>query len=439
MINNNYFMNYNILVKKIKSKKFKVGVVGLGYVGLPLAMLFAKKGVNVVGFDIDKKKISLLKKNISYIERISNKDINLLNKKTILTSDFSNVRKCDVIVICVPTPLKNKKVPDLSFICNTFSSIKKFLNINQILILESTSYPGTTREEFVNKLSKKFKIGENFYIGFSSERINPGSNEKYLYKIPKVVSGSTAKCLKLVSAFYKLFFEKIVRANSLESAEFSKLLENTYRSINIGFVNEMKLIADKMNLDIFEIIKLAKTKPFGYKAYAPGPSIGGHCIAIDPFYLRWKADQYGINSKFINVATEINATINSFIEKKIITTLKKKNINVYKAKILVLGIAYKKNIDDLRESGSVKIIKSLLKKNIKNIWWSDPHIKLIKCFNNKINKRKTEIKPAILKKFDLVLLLTDHKKFNYNIIKKNSKLIIDCRGKYQLNSKIIRA
>jgi UDP-N-acetyl-D-glucosamine dehydrogenase len=432
-------MNYSILVKKIKSKKFKVAVVGLGYVGLPLAMLFAKKGVNVFGFDINKKKISLLKNNISYIERISNKDIKLLNKKTILTSDFKNIRKCDVIIICVPTPLKNRNLPDLSFINNTFSSIKNYLHINQILILESTSYPGTTREEFVNKLSKKFKIGRNFYIGFSSERINPGSNEKYLHKIPKVVGGSTDKCLKLVSSFYNLFFEKIVKASSLESAEFSKLLENTYRSVNIGFVNEMKLIADKMNLDIFEIIKLAKTKPFGYKAYAPGPSIGGHCIAIDPFYLYWKANQYGFNSKFIKVATKINSTINSFIEKKIIKTLKKKNINIYKAKILVLGIAYKKNIDDLRESGSVKIIKSLLRKNIKNIWWSDPHIKSTKCFDNKINKRKTEIKAEVLKKFDLILLLTDHKKFNYNLIEKNSKLIIDCRGKYQVDSKIIRA
>ena len=432
-------MSYKVLFEKIKSKKFMVGVIGLGYVGLPLAILFAKKGVNVCGFDINKKKIFLLKKNISYIERISTKDVKLLNKKTILTSDFGNIKKCDVIVVCVPTPLKSKKVPDLSFIHNTFSSIKNHLNTNQILILESTSYPGTTREEFVNKLSKKFKIGENFYIGFSSERINPGSNEKYLHKIPKVISGSTAKCLKLVSTFYNLFFEKTVKANSLESAEFSKLLENTYRSINIGFVNEMKLIADKMNLDIFEIIKLAKTKPFGYKAYAPGPSIGGHCIAVDPFYLSWKANQYGYNSKFIKVATKINSTINSFIEKKIITTLKKKNINIYKAKILVLGIAYKKNIDDLRESGSVNIIKSLLRKNIKNIWWSDPHIKSTKCFDNKINKRKTEIKAEILKKFDLVVLLTDHKKFNYNLIKKNSKLIIDCRGKYQLNSKIIRA
>jgi UDP-N-acetyl-D-glucosamine dehydrogenase len=432
-------MTFKSLKKKINSKKINVGIVGLGYVGLPLAILLAKKGVNVYGFDINKKKIKMLQNQKSYIERINNFDIKILSKKSEVSHSFENISKCDVILICVPTPLKNNNQPDLSCIKKTFSLIKNFLCEDQILILESTSYPGTTREEFVNNLNKKFKLGNNFFIGFSSERINPGSNENSIHNVPKVVGGFSSNCSILVSAFYNLFFQKVVKAKSLEAAEFSKLLENIYRSVNIGFINEMKFIADKMGLDIFEIIRLAKTKPYGFIAYNPGPAIGGHCIPIDPHYLYWKAKKIGITSNFIKIASQTNSKVTNFIESKILKSLKEKNIKINKAKILILGMAYKKNIDDMRESGSVILLKKLLKKNIKNIYWADPHIKKIQFYNKTISNNKINITSKILPSFDIVILMTDHKNFNYSMIERYSKFIIDCRGKFSLSSKIIRA
>ena len=432
-------MAFKKIKKKIVSKKLNVGIIGLGYVGLPLAILLAKKNVNIFGFDTDEKKIKKLQNRKSYIQRISNSDIEILSKKSHVSSYFDNISKCDVLLICVPTPLKKFNKPDLTFIKKTFNSIKKYLCENQILILESTSYPGTTRDEFVNKLKKKFDLGSNFFIGFSSERINPGSNENKIHEIPKVVGGFSSNCTKLVSSFYSLFFKKVVEAKSLESAEFSKLLENIYRSVNIGFINEMKFIADKMNLDIFEIISLAKTKPYGFKAYAPGPAIGGHCIPIDPHYLNWKAKKEGINSKFIKLASETNDRVTEFIISKIFKTLKTKNINKHHSRILILGIAYKKNIDDVRESGSISLIKSLIKKKVSNIYWSDPHIKSFDFYNEKISNNTLNINPSTLMSFDIVILMTDHKKFDYKMIEKYSKFIIDCRGKFSLSPKIIRA
>ncbi len=432
-------MTLKYLKNKINKKKINVGVVGLGYVGLPLAILLAKKGVNVYGFDTNKKKIKMLQNRKSYIERINNFDIKILSKKSEVSSSFENISKCDVILICVPTPLKNNNQPDLSYIKKTFSLIKNYLCENQILILESTSYPGTTRDEFANNLNKKFNLGNNFFIGFSSERINPGLNENSIHNVPKVVGGFSTSCTALVSTFYNLFFQKVVKAKSLEAAEFSKLLENIYRSVNIGFINEMKFIADRMGLDIFEIIRLAKTKPYGFRAYNPGPAMGGHCIPIDPHYLYWKAKKEGYKSKFIQLASQTNSKVTNFINSKVIKTLKEKNIKKNKAKILILGVAYKKNIDDMRESGSISLINKLLKKNVKNIWWADPHIERIQILNKSISNNKVNINPEILSSFDVVILMTDHKKFNYNIIEKYSKFIIDCRGKFPLSSKIIRA
>ena len=427
-------------VKNFFSKKITIGVVGLGYVGLPLAILFAKKGFKVFGFDTDLAKIKKLNSKKSYIERIAVSDINFLLKKGEVSSVFKNITKCDVVVVCVPTPLKKNNDPDISFIKNTISLINNYLRLNQILILESTSYPGTTREEFVQKLNKKFKVGVNFFVGFSSERINPGSNENSIHKIPKVISGYSQNCLNLISKFYNLFFEKVVKASSLEVAEFSKLLENIYRSVNIGFINEMKLVADKMNLDIFEIINIAKTKPYGFRAFNPGPGIGGHCIPVDPHYLYWKAKKKGISANFIKLSAKTNLKVIGFIKSKILRFLKKNKIKKSNAKILILGMSYKPNIDDLRESGSVFLLKKLLNINIKNIQWCDPHIKQkisIKKFN--YNKKGININPKILNFFDIVLLMTDHEKFNYDMIYKNAKSIIDCRGRFKVDKKVTRA
>lgn len=432
-------MSFLTISKLIKKKKISVGVVGLGYVGLPLTMLMAKNNIKVFGFDTSKKKINMINNGISYIERINNLDIRALKKKGEFSSDFANISKCNIILICVPTPLKNGNKPDLSYIKSTINFIKEYLCENQILILESTSYPGTTKEELVDKLKKRFEIGKNFFVGFSSERINPGSNENSINKVPKVVGGFSKSCSLLVSTFYNLLFKKVVKAKSLETAEFSKLLENTYRSVNIGFINEMKFIADKMGLDIFEIIRLAKTKPYGFRAYNPGPAIGGHCIPIDPHYLNWKAKREGISSNFIRLASRTNINVTNYIVSKIVKSIKSKKLKKNKAKLLILGMSYKKNIDDMRGSGSISLLKKLLKQDIKNIWWTDPHINKIEFDNKIISNNKIDISSKILPFFDIVILMTDHKKFNYNMIERYSKFIIDCRGKFSLSEKIIRA
>jgi UDP-N-acetyl-D-glucosamine dehydrogenase len=423
--------------KKISQKKSKVGIIGLGYTGLPLAINIKTKGFEIFGFDIDIKKISNLRKGISYIDRIKNNDINKFNKK-LFFSNLKNIHFCDVIIICVPTPLNSKNKPDLTFIKNTFKSILPFLKNGQILILESTSYPGTTRELIADKLKKKFNIGKNFFVGFSSERINPGYNEKKIDKIPKVVSGYSKNCLNIISNFYKKIFDHVVNAKNLEIAEFSKLLENIYRSVNISFINEMKIIADKMNLDIFEILDIAETKPFGFKRFNPGPGTGGHCIPIDPEYMHWKAKKIGFDAKFIRLASNVNINMINFLYKKIKLILKKDNIKFSNSKILIIGLAYKKNIDDLRESASLKLI-SFLTKKVGKIDFHDKFIKnkiVTRNFNSK--KKSVKITKNNLSKYDLIIIMTDHDYLNYKMIKKYSKNILDCRGKFYLSNNIFR-
>lgn len=420
-------------------KNYTIGVIGLGYVGLPLAILFAKKKFKVIGFDIDLEKVKKLKKNESYLKRISKTQIKQIKKKKgTFTNNFELVNKCDCIIICVPTPLKKNK-PDLSFIQNTIKKIYKYLKTKQLIILESTSYPGTTRELVVEKLNKKFDVGKDFFIGFSSERINPGENENVIDEIPKVISGYSDKCLNLISKLYSKIFKKVVKSKSLEIAEFSKLLENIYRSVNIGFVNEMKIIADKMNLDIFEILKVAKTKPYGFNAFEPGPGVGGHCIPIDPEYLYWKSKKIGLEANFIKLSAKTNNDVIKFIIKKINLIKSRFYKNKKKLKILILGVSYKKNVDDLRESSSVRLIKKLKKENYQ-IDYSDPFVKKkinIRDFNS--NQKSIRINKTNLSKYDISILMTDHDKFDYKKIYNYSKRIIDCRGKFTIDEKVFRA
>ena len=434
MLKNNY---KHEIRKKIISKKAIIGIVGLGYAGLPLALLFAKKNFCVNGFDIDKDKIRKIKKGQSYINSIKNEQIKILNKKGSFYATFENINKCDLIIICVPTPLKKNDEPDLKFLKKSFISIKKKLRVGQAIVLESTSYPGTTKDIIVDQLKKNFSIGEEIYVGFSSERINPGFNENTISEVPKVVSGYTKNCLDIISMYYSSVFTKIIKSNKIEVAEFSKLLENIYRSVNIGFINEMKFVADKMNIDIFEIIKIASTKPFGFRTFHPGPGIGGHCIPIDPNYLSWKAKKIGVRTSFIKLSSKINFKVLSFLKSKIFQVLKEKKIKIYKAKILILGVAYKRNIDDYRESASIKLLNTLIKKNVK-ISFSDPYVKILETKNKTKKLKGIKLSPQRIKNFDLVILMTDHEKFNYKMIYKNSKLIIDCRGRYNLNQKVIR-
>ena len=430
---NSYIEKINHL---IENKKCTIGIVGLGYVGLPLSILFVRNNFKIVGFDIDQIKISKIKKNISYIDRISAKDVNLINNNGNFYSKFSNIKKCDIIIICVPTPLKRNGSPDLSSIKETIYSIKNFLRKGQVLILESTSYPGTTYDEIYKKIKSKFKIGENFFLGFSSERINPGKNENSIQKIPKVVSGYTNNCLDVISKFYSKSFNSIVKSKSIEIAEFSKLLENIYRSVNIAFINEMKILADKMNIDIFDVIALANTKPFGFRRFFPGPGVGGHCIPIDPGYLYWKSVKVGLPAKFIKLSAQINILVLDFILNKIYKNLKKNKIIFCKSQILILGLSYKKNIDDIRESASLKLINKLLKKGIKNISVHDPYV-IEKISIKKIKVLKS-LNKNVLGKFDIVVLMTDHDYFDYEMIEKNSKLIIDCRGRFEVKNNVQR-
>lgn len=434
-------MNYvNNLIKKITKKKISIGVIGLGYVGLPLSVLFAKKKIKILGFDLDKDKLNLLRNNRTYIERIKPNDIRIINKNFgSFHYKFEKIKECDFIVICVPTPLRKNEYPDLRYVKKTIKLIFNFLRPGQILVLESTSYPGTTRELIINKIKNKFDIGKNFFIGFSSERINPGFNENKIENVPKVVSGYTSNCLRLISNVYKIFFKKIVKSKSIEIAEYSKLLENIYRSVNIGFINEMKFVADKMGMDIFEILKIAKTKPYGFRPFKPGPGIGGHCIPIDPNYLYWKANKVGIKANFIKLSSTTNKKVIKFIKNKILLHLRQRKLKKNRAKILILGLAYKQNIDDVRESSSLEIINELLKEKIHFLRWSDPHVKKFV-----INKNKKEMNKSImisknsLLMFDLVVLLTDHDKFDYKKILKFSKHIIDCRGRFPTSLKVTR-
>ena len=429
----NFYDNFK---SRLKSKKIAVGVIGMGYVGLPLAILAAKKNFRVFGYERDSHRFKMLNKRKSYFTNIPSNSLNVFSKKTKFFKRFSNISECDILIIRLPTPLKKNR-PDLSHIVSSINLIAPKLRKGQLLILESTSYPGTTREKICEKLNSKFNLGKDFFVGFSSERINPGINDKKIDKIPKVVSGYSHKCLNLCVKFYKNLFNHIVKARSLEHAEFSKLLENIYRSVNIGFINEMKFIADRFNLDIFEILSLSNTKPYGFSRFDPGPGVGGHCIPIDPQYLYWKSVEKGFNPEFIKLSAKINLDVTKFIYSKIVSRTKKIKKNKSNIKILILGIAYKKNLDDIRASAPVRLIDYLLDKKFKFVNYSDPFISSCEFTQNK-NKNSVKLSSQILKKTDIVILATDHDKFNYNFIKKYSRFIIDCRGKYNLDKKIVR-
>jgi len=417
--------HYKNLINKIQNKKLKVSVIGLGYVGLPLSLFIAKNNFDISGIDLDKKKILKTYKTEYLLNNFDNKSKKLWKKNFRIFNNYEKIFYSDLIIICVPTPLKSNKKPDLSYLSSVLKELKGKLSKGTLIALESTSYPGTTKEFFVDPFEKDFKIGEELFIGFSPERIDPNRNENKLDKIPKVVSGHTNKCKRLMSLFYKKIFKKIHVAPSLEVAELSKLLENIYRAVNIGFINEMKFVADKMKIDIYDTIQAAKTKPYGYRPFMPGPGIGGHCIPIDPYYLFWKAKKKGDKAKFIKLAGIINEATQKRVVTNVVNYLKKENIN--KAKILIIGMGYKKNIDDMRESPSIPIIKDLKRRNHK-ISYSDRYIKKIPQIKNfDIKLSNIKITKNSLSKFDCVLILADHDYYDYKKILKYSKIIFDTR------------
>ena len=417
------------LLKKIESKKANIGVIGLGYVGLPLIIEFCNAGFHVTGFDVDDKKIECLEQGKSYIKHIDESRVKGCAPLFTPTSDFSLLAEMDCIIICVPTPLSKHREPDMTYVFDTTKTIKKFLRNDQLVVLESTTYPGTTDEDMRSILEKTGLIaGKDFYLAYSPEREDPNNKDFNTGTIPKVVGGYTEKCLSIAKALYETIVTRTVPVSSTKVAEAAKLLENIYRSVNIALVNELKMLFDKMDIDIFEVIEASKTKPFGFHAFYPGPGLGGHCIPIDPFYLTWKAKEYDFSTRFIEVAGEINTGMPQYVIKKTIEGLNGEGKSMKDAKILLLGLAYKKDIDDPRESPSFKIIE-LLEENGAVVDYNDPCIPVApKMRKYKYSKSSVKLSEENLKKYDCVIIAVDHSAYDPEFIIKNSRLIVDTRN-----------
>jgi UDP-N-acetyl-D-glucosamine dehydrogenase len=430
------------ILNKIADKSAIVGIIGLGYVGLPLGLEFANKDFKVIGFDLDDFKIKSLSKGKSYIKHISADRIKkfFVDKKNFsATSDFSRLPEVDAIIICVPTPLNEHREPDMSFIENTAFTIQKYLRKGQLVSLESTTYPGTTEEillplfESAPKVQSgiiPFKVGKDFYLAFSPEREDPNNANYNTSTIPKVVGGITPNCLKAAQALYDQIIVKTVPVSSTRAAEATKILENVYRSVNIALMNELKMVFDRMGIDIWEVIEAASTKPFGFHPFYPGPGLGGHCIPIDPFYLTWKAREFEINTKFIELAGEINTYQPFYVVERSIETLNNHKKALNGANVLILGVSYKKDIDDMRESPSLKLIELFREKGA-DVDYNDPFIpKLPKTRKYNLDMTSVEITKGNLKKYDLVVLSTDHTDYDYQLIFDNAKLIVDTRNAF---------
>ncbi len=430
------------LIQKLNDKQAVIGIIGLGYVGLPLALRYCEVGYEVIGFDIDPNKVTALNQGKSYIEHIPNSSIQSAVVGGLKpTTNFSRVSEADALILCVPTPLNHYREPDLSFIINTTEAMLPYLRPGQVVSLESTTYPGTTDEELLPRIeSRNLKVGEEAFLVYSPEREDPGNINFTTRTIPKICGGYTSNCLEVGLALYGQVIDKVVPVSSTRAAELTKLLENIHRAVNIGLVNEMKIVADKMGIDIHEVISAAATKPFGFVPYYPGPGLGGHCIPIDPFYLTWKAREYGVHTRFIELAGEVNSSMPDYVIAKVSSGLNaiKKSING--SRVLVLGISYKKNVGDMRESPSVELMEKLQDLGAEVIY-SDPHVPVFpKMRKYKFDLASVPLDHDILANCDCVLLATDHDKFDYDLIKKTAKLIVDTRGRYlQPSPNIIKA
>ncbi len=411
----------------------KVGILGLGYVGIPLAIRISETGLPVLGFDIVPERIEQLNGGKSPMKHFDDAAIvEAISNGFEATGDFSRAAECDALIICVPTPLGKTREPDLSFVVATMDSIAPYLREGQLLSLESTTWPGTTREVLAPYVDKAgLEIGANFYLIYSPEREDPGNPDFTTRTIPKIVGGMTESCLKAGQTLYGRFIDRVVAVSSTDTAEMVKLLENIHRSVNIGLVNELKIVTQEMGLDIFEVVQAAATKPFGFQAYYPGPGIGGHCIPIDPFYLTWKAREFGVHTRFIELAGEINAAMPDYVTTQLMTALNERHKALNGAKILCLGIAYKKDVDDMRESPSVFVMERLRDLGAE-VAYCDPNVlHFPKMREHEFALSSIELTPASLRGFDAVVLLTDHSDFDYDMILEHAPLIIDTRGKYR--------
>ena len=434
-------MNAN-LIKSLRHGTARIGIVGLGYVGLPLMLAYCEAGYTVIGFDVDEAKVDALRNGHSYIEHIESERISrVVGRGFEPTTDFSRVSSVDAMILCVPTPLNKFREPDLSFVLKTVESLVPYLHEGMIVSLESTTYPGTTEEELKPRLEQNgLKVGRDIFLVFSPEREDPGNPSFTTRTIPKVCGGCTPACLETGLALYSQVIDKVVPVSSTQAAELTKLLENIHRSVNIGLVNEMKVVADKMGIDIHEVIRAAATKPFGFVPYFPGPGIGGHCIPIDPFYLTWKAREYGVHTRFIELAGEINSSMPDYVMDKVASALNAKRKSINGSQILVLGIAYKKNVDDVRESPSVFLMEKLRERGA-TVAYSDPHVPTFpRMREHHFDLSSVSLSSETVARFDCVLLATDHDKFDYQLILDHSQMLVDCRGKFAVSaSNVIRA
>ena len=432
-------------LEKIKEKKAHIGIIGLGYVGLPLAIEFCKTGFQVTGLDIDQEKIDLLSRGKSYINHISGANIKHLNQKCKFkgTTNFTLISNLDCILICVPTPLSKNREPDMSYIIATAQKISPHLVKNQLIVLESTTFPGTTQEVLIPALEagSELKANKDFFIAYSPEREDPNNKEYFIATTPKVIGADNPKSLELANAIYSSIVNKTVLVSGTKVAEATKLTENVFRAVNIALVNELKVIYEKMGIDIWEVIEACSTKPFGFMPFYPGPGLGGHCIPIDPFYLTWKAREHGITTRFIELAGEINTLMPDYVIQKVIFALNREGKSLKNSRILLLGLAYKKNVDDTRESVTFKIMELLEEKGAVTDY-NDPYIPIIK--STRKYKKFTGKKSIPLKKinaYDCVVILTDHTFYDFKAIEEHSSIIVDTRnacGKIK-SDKVIKA
>lgn len=443
------------LKEKIENKSAIVGIIGLGYVGLPLALEFSHKGFTVIGFDVDDKKIPILNAGNSYIKHIKSEKIKnaVENENFSATNDFARLPEVDAVLICVPTPLNEHREPDMTYIENSAKIVSTYFRKDQLVVLESSTYPGTTNEIILpllqhpisqNGNKEEWVVGKDFYLAFSPEREDPNNPDFNTSTIPKVVGGVTPECLEVTLALYNQVIVKTVPVSSTHAAEATKLLENIYRSVNIALVNELKMVFDRMDIDVWEVINAAKTKPFGFQAFYPGPGLGGHCIPIDPFYLTWKAREFDTNTKFIELAGEINTFQPYYVINRVSEALNTMRKTLNGAKVLILGASYKKNIDDMRESPSLKLIEILHEKGAV-VDYSDPYIPILpKTRKYSFEMESVELTANNLSKYDAILLSTDHDNFDYQFIYDNSQLIIDTRNAFAsikngYNHKLVKA
>lgn len=419
------------ILARIENRGIVIGVIGLGYVGLPLAREFLKKDFSVLGFDIDDEKVVKIVNGESYIKHIGADFLKyyVMEKGTFnATSDFSRLREVDAILICVPTPLDDHYNPDLSYVLNSTRIIAEYMKQGQVVVLESTTYPGTTEEEMLPILEDSgLKVGDDFYLGYSPEREDPGNKEFATGNIPKLVSAVTGNGLEVISFLYSQIVS-VVPVSSPKVAEAAKILENTYRAINIALVNELKVIFDRMSIDIWEVIEAAKTKPFGFQAFYPGPGLGGHCIPIDPFYLAWKAKEYDVHTHFIELAGEINNTMPYYVIEKVMKALNMRGQSIVGAKILVIGVAYKPDVDDTRESPALKVMALLIKEGAQ-IAYYDPHIpKLSGTRKYDFKLESVQLSQIADDYYDAVVIVTDHSDIDYQEVLGKAKIVIDTRN-----------